>query len=147
MEMASAKEVVDRTLQAWRARDADALAQCYAADAVISASGGIEARGPEGERMAFTGWSQAFPDNKITIDREYIAGSVVVQEGTFTGTHTGNLVAPDGTVIPPTGRRLSGPYVNIIVVEDGVITSDRLYYDRLDMLEQLGLIRKAATGS
>jgi hypothetical protein len=36
-------------------------------------------------------WSEAFPDNEITIDREYIAGSVVVQECTFTGTHTGNL--------------------------------------------------------
>jgi len=145
--VASAKEVVDRALQAWRARDAEALAQCYAADAVIAASGGIEARGPEGERMFFTAWSEAFPDNELTVDREYIAGAVVVQEGTFTGTHTGNLVAPDGTVIPPTGRRLSGPYVAIVVVEDGLITSDRLYYDRLDMLEQLGLIPEPATGS
>ena len=145
--MASAKEVVDRALQAWRARDANALAQCYATDAVLAASGGIEAQGPEGARMFFTAWSEAFPDNELTIDREYIAGSVLVQEGTFTGTHTGNLVAPDDTVIPPTGRRLSGPYVDIFVVEDGLITSDRLYHDRLDMLEQLGLIPEPATGS
>jgi ketosteroid isomerase-like protein len=145
--MASAKEVVDRALQAWRARDANALAQCYADDAVVAASGGMEARGPEGARMFFTAWTEAFPDNEVTIDREYIAGSVVVQEGTFSGTHTGNWVAPDGTVIPPTGRRLSGPYVDIVVVEDGLIASDRLYHDRLDVLEQLGLMPEPATGS
>jgi len=145
--MASAKEVVDRALQAWRARDANALAQCYTADAVVAASGGMEARGPDGARMFFTAWTEAFPDNEVTIHREYIAGSVVVQEGTFTGTHTGNLVAPDGTVIPPTGRRINGPYVDIVVVEDGLIASDRLYHDRLDLLEQLGLIPESATGS
>jgi ketosteroid isomerase-like protein len=145
--MASAKEVVDRALQAWRDRDADALAQCYAADAVVTASGGMEARGPEGARMFFTTWTDAFPDNETIIDKEYIAGSVVVLEGTFTGTHTGNLVAPDGTVIPPTGRRISGPYVGITVVDDGLIVSDKLYHDRLDLLEQLGLIPQPATGS
>ena len=97
--------------------------------------------------MFLTVWSEAFRDNEITVDREYIAGSVVVQEGTFTGTHTGNLTAPDGTVIPPTGSSISGPYVDTLVVEGDLIASDRLYYDRLDIFEQLGLIPEPAADS
>ena len=138
--MASAKEVVDRGLKAWRARDADAFAACYAPDAVISAPGGAELRGPDGARAFMDMWNEAFPDNDLTISGEDQCGSVLWQVGTFHGTHTGNLHTPDGQVIPPTGRSVSASYADRFVVEGDVVTSETLFFDRMELLTQLGLV-------
>lgn len=102
--MAAANEVLERSLVAWRARDADAFVECFAEDAVITAPGGVELRGADGARQFMNSWVDAMPDNEVEIKHEHLAGPVVVQEAIFPGTHTGNLVSPDGQVIPPTGR-------------------------------------------
>jgi steroid delta-isomerase-like uncharacterized protein len=142
--MGSAKDVVDRGLQAWRARDRDAFASCYAEDAVISAPGGTELHGRDGARMFMSVWADAFPDNELTIDREYEAGSVVVQEGTFSGTHTGTLLTPDGQSIPATGRSVSASYIDVFGIEEDLIHNERLYFDRLELLTQLGVVPEPA---
>jgi steroid delta-isomerase-like uncharacterized protein len=138
-----AKEVVDRGLAAWRARDADAFAQCYGDDAEIVGPGGMLLRGQEGARQFFAGWMEAVPDNEVTIQTEYWTDSAVFQEAVFSGTHTGNLVSPDGQVIPPTGRRVSAPFADIFVVERDRIQSDHIYFDQVEFLTQLGLMPTA----
>jgi len=85
-------------------------------------------------------WFEAMPDNEISVTNEYVAGSVVVQEAVFSGTHTGNLAAPNGLVVPPTGRHVQAPYVDILVVEGDQIASDHLYWDQVELLTQLGLM-------
>jgi predicted ester cyclase len=142
----AAKEVVDRGLALWRARDVDGFANLYTADAPLAAPG-MDARGPDGARMFITLWYEAFPDNEVAIETEVIAGSVVMQEGTFSGTHTGNLQLPDGQVIPPTGRAVKAPYAEAFVVEGDQITSDHLYFDRMELLTQLGLVPEPAAAS
>src|SRR6266487_3066425 len=137
--MASAKELIERGLEAWRERDADAFSALYAEDAVFIGPGGMELHGPEGARQFMGIWTEAVPDNEITIDHEYTCGdSVVVQEGTFSGTHTGNLVSPDGEVIPPTGRSLKAKYADVFELDGELIKSERIYYDQVEMLTQLG---------
>jgi hypothetical protein len=145
--MGSPKDVVDRGLEAWRAGDADGFASTYSDDASISAPGGMEAHGPDGARMFMAMWNEAMPDNEISIDREHVCGSVVVQEGTFSGTHTGNLMAPDGQTIPPTGRPVKAPYVDIFEIEDGRVRAERLIFDQVDLLTQLGLMPAPAAAS
>jgi predicted ester cyclase len=127
-------------LQAWRARDAEAFAECYAEGATIVAPGGVELRGPDGAKQFLAIWVEGVPDNEITITHEYVCGSVVVQEGVFSGTHTGGLMAPSGEVIPATGRSLSAPFAEVLEVEGDRITSDRLYFDQVELLIQLGLM-------
>ncbi len=138
--MSDPKAVIDRGLQAWRARDAEAWAECYAEDATIVAPGGVELRGRDGAKQFLAIWAEGLPDNDIMITREYVCGSVVVQEGVFSGTHTGGLMAPNGQVIPATGRSLSAPYAEFFEVEGDRITSDRLYFDQVELLTQLGLL-------
>lgn len=138
--MSDPKAVTDRGLQAWRARDAEAFAECYAEDATIVAPGGVELRGPDGAKQFFGIWAEGAPDNELTITHEYVCGSVVVQEGVFSGTHTGGLMAPNGQVIPATGRSLSAPYADVFEVEGDRITSERLYFDQVELLTQLGLM-------
>jgi len=146
--MNSVKEVVDRGLQAWRTHDREAFAACYSDGAVISAPGDHEAHGKEGARAFMSTWVDAFPDNELTIEREYVVGNVLVQEGTFAGTHTGNLVTPDGQVIQPTGRSVRAAYADVFAVDGGLVTSEHLYFDRLELLTQIGVLPStAATAS
>jgi hypothetical protein len=69
-----------------------------------------------------------------------VTETTVVQEATFSGTHTGPLPTPDGGEIPATGRRLEADFVEVFVVADGLIRSDRIYYDQLEFMVQLGLV-------
>jgi hypothetical protein len=47
--------------------------------------------------------------------------------------------------IQPTHRPVSGEYVSICKVSDDKIASQHLIFDRLQLLEQLGLVPTAAT--
>jgi ketosteroid isomerase-like protein len=138
--MSNPAAVTDRGLQAWRERDAQAFADCYAEDATIVAPGGVELRGPNGAKEFMAVWTEGVPDNEITITHEHVCGSTVVQEGVFSGTHTGGLRAPSGEVIPATGRSLSAPYADVFEVEGDRITGERLYFDQVGLLIQLGLM-------
>ena len=69
----------------------------------------------------------------------HIAGDVAVEEGTFTGTHQGVLHSPAGD-IPPTYRPVTVDYTQVLRYRDGEHISFNLIFDRLQMLEQLGLI-------
>ena len=138
--MSDPKAITNRALHAWRARETEAFAECYAEDATIVAPGGAELRGPDGAKQFLAIWAEGIPDNEITITHEYVCGSVVVLEAVFSGTHTGGLMAPNGQVIPATGRSLSAPFAEVLEVEGDRITSDRLYFDQVELLIQLGLM-------
>ena len=69
----------------------------------------------------------------------HFVDDVAVEEGTFSGTHEGVLHTPSGDV-PPTGRAVSLPYIHVLRFRDGLHVSFNLIFDRLLMLEQLGLI-------
>jgi hypothetical protein len=63
---------------------------------------------------------------------------VVTEEGTFSGTHESVLHTATGA-IPPTGRSMSVDYIQVLQFRDGKHVSFNLMFDRLAMLEQLGL--------
>src|SRR3989475_12520726 len=48
-------------------------------------------RGPEGARESMQGYTTAFPDSKIVIEREIAEGEYVVQHLRARGTHSGPL--------------------------------------------------------
>ncbi len=87
----------------------------------------------------FADWFGAFPDARGEVHALHIAGDVAVEEGTFTGTHHGVLHGPAGD-ITPTGRRVTVGYIQVLRFRDGEHISFNLMYDRLLMLEQLGLL-------
>ena len=62
-----------------------------------------------------------------------------MEEGTFNGTHDGVLHNPAGD-LPPTGRSVSLEYIQVLRFRDGKHVSFNLMFDRLEMLEQLGLL-------
>src|SRR5919198_6518768 len=90
--------------------------------------------------LAFvSGFKQAFPDLRWEM-REIIEGSdTVVAEGVFIGTNTGTMVGPRGP-IPATGKQVELPFCDIWKVHNGRIIENRIYYDQVTFLGQLGLM-------
>jgi steroid delta-isomerase-like uncharacterized protein len=141
--MGDPSEVAERGLQAWRSRDVEGFAATFAEDATFTAPGGLQLQGRDGARQFYGVWNEAVPDSEITIDRRHSCGSVVVEQGVFSGTHTGNLTTPDGQTIPATGRSLSVPYVEVFDIEADQVATTRLYFDQVELLTQLGLMPAA----
>jgi len=95
--------------------------------------------GAEAQRALGEAFRTAAPDNKLTPLRTFESGDTIVVEGVYSGTHTGPLVGPAGT-IPATGRAFSFPFVDILQARDGKFVSHRIYWDNVTFLAQLGLM-------
>ena len=63
----------------------------------------------------------------------------VVVEAVIRGTHTGLLGRDDEQQLPATGRAFSVRIVQVSEIEDGRVRRWRSYWDRLGLLEQLGV--------
>ena len=132
-------EAFDKHTEAFNSHDIDGFADTLADDAVFRAPGGIAGEGKTACVQFFGGWLDAFPDAHVEIHYLHIAGDVAVEEGEFTGTHHGVLRSPAGDV-PATGRHVTVDYIEVLRFLDGKPVSFNLMYDRLLLLEQLGLI-------
>lgn len=96
-------------------------------------------RGVDENRVYYATWWNGFPDCRVTAHSLHVDGSTVIEEGTFTGTHRGIFRTPMGEIMP-TGRRVQAEYINVLSVERGRVARQRLILDRLDLLDQLGLV-------
>ena len=96
-------------------------------------------RGAPAQRALGEAFRTAAPDNQIKALRTFESGDTIIVEGVYSGTHTGPLVGPAGT-IPATGRAFSFPYVDVLQAHDGMFISHRIYWDNVTFLAQLGVM-------
>ena len=89
----------------------------------------------EGGKMFLGAFLNAFPDCHVTVDDMIAEGDRVVTKKTFTGTHTAELNG-----IPPTGKRVSIQYVDILRLRDGKIVEHWLSMDQMNFMQQLGVL-------
>ena len=119
-------------------RRLDQWEQTMAPDAVFTGPGMV-VNGREEIRRFVEGFQQAFPDVTHRTDRLLVAGDTLIMGGVFIGTHEGILRTPAGDV-PPTGRRVEVREVQLVTIDrDGLAVRLDTYFDRLEMLAQLGL--------
>jgi steroid delta-isomerase-like uncharacterized protein len=137
--MTTVREAFERGTSTFNAHDLDGFAAVLADDVVFEAPGGLRGEGKEACVQFFGSWFGAFPDAGVDVHAVHIVDDVAVEEGTFTGTHDGVLYGPAGDV-PPTGRRVEIGYIQVLRFRDGRHVSFHLMFDRLSMLEQLGLV-------
>ena len=135
----SVREAFERGTDAFNAHDMDAFGATFADDVAQTAPGGMTSQGRDACIAFYSIWIEAFPDAHVDVHDVVITDDVAVEEGTFTGTHRGVLRTPAGDV-PPTGRAVRVPYIHVLRFRDGKHTSFNLMFDRLLMLEQLGLV-------
>lgn len=138
------REAFERGTDTFNAHDIDGFAAVLADDVVFQAPGGMRGQGKPGCIEFYGSWLSAFPDAHVEVHDVHFIDDVAVEEGTFSGTHNGILNSPTGD-IPPTGRSVSLDYIQVLRFRDGRHISFNLVFDRLLMLEQLGLIPAPAT--
>jgi steroid delta-isomerase-like uncharacterized protein len=85
------------------------------------------------------GWAEAFPDARARFDNEYVSGTTVVLELTWTGTHSGQLQTPNGE-IEPSGKKISVRACQVIETTGDKVSAVRHYFDMTTLLRQLGAI-------
>jgi len=135
------KKVLKLAIERWNAADRDGWAALYAEDVEYEAPGGARISGlADLKEKYFDALLTAAPDRGSSDVMLVADGDHVVEQARYTGTHTGTWRSPDGVEIPATGKKLDFPFVGVFRVEDGKISSIRIYYDQIQVLAQLGLM-------
>ena len=146
--MVKYRSLLDRYVERYNAKDLDAVMDLYADDAVqYMPDGTFEGRGTIRDRLAKE--LDAFSDIAHRVVSYTEQDDAFADEWVFVGTHTGPVTLPDGTEVPPTGKRIEIPGMEIVKMRDGKIVANNLYYDNLAVLLQFGLLQQqvAATAS
>ena len=137
------KDLLDRYVDMYNARDLDGIMALYADDAVQGMpEGTFEGRDSIRERLARE--LESFSDIDWGVVSYVEQDDAFADEWFFEGTHTGPFLMPDGTELPPTGKRVRIDGMELVKMRDGKIVVDNLYYDNLAIAAQLGLIPEAA---
>ncbi len=141
--MTDAKQVAARFVEAFNAHDENRVRELNAEQGVFEAPGDVRLEGGEAATQYAMAWLRAFPDARLTVNNELVAGDWVVQEFTFEGTHEETLSSPTGN-IPATHKHLTGRAVQLFRIEGGTIADTRLYFDQVQVMTQLGLMPEPA---
>jgi steroid delta-isomerase-like uncharacterized protein len=141
--MSANRKLLDYYVERYNAGDLDAVMDLYAEDAVQLMPDGIfEGRSTIRERLARE--LDGFADIAHRVESFVEQGDAFADEWTFVGTHTGAIVLPDGTELPPTHKRVEIRGMEFVELRDGKIVVDNLYYENVAVLVQLGLVPEGA---
>jgi steroid delta-isomerase-like uncharacterized protein len=78
-------------------------------------------------------WWEAL-DTEVTPERLHLVEpAIAVAETTWRGTHSGAFLG-----VAPTGRSIAVPVILVAELRDGLMSGERIYWDRATVLEQLG---------
>jgi steroid delta-isomerase-like uncharacterized protein len=79
---------------------------------------------------------RAFPDQRNELLALHHADDAVLVEAVVRGTHRGPLRS-----LPPTGREYELPILAIFEFDGDTLTCERVYFDQMTVLRQLGIAR------
>ena len=89
----------------------------------------------DGQKQCLAGFRSGFPDIELTLQDVPAEGDRVVFRSTMRGTHEGEFQG-----IPPTGKSVAVPGVVFYRIADGKIAEFRGQFDRMSLIQQLGVI-------
>ena len=142
--MSSIRDAYEQGIGFYNAGDVEGLVSLHTEDATLVTPFGT-AQGRAAIREALSRDKAAFPDRTLTLGVIVEQGDTIAAEWTVVGTHTGPLVMPDGTELPPTGKRIELKGMELVQVRDGKAAVDHVYWDNMAFAGQLGLLPEAAT--
>ena len=135
--------LLDRYVERYNAGDLDAVMELYAEDSTQRMPDGIFV-GRDVIRDRLAKELSSFTDLHHRVVSYMEQGETFADEWVFVGTHTGPVVLPDGSELPPTGKRVEVPGMELVRMRDGRIVANNLYYDNLAVAAQLGLLPQGA---
>lgn len=138
------KELMITLDNAWNSQDWDTFNERHADDvAVFWPSQPDPTLGVNNHRQESIEFFKIFPDNHL-INNPY---KILIAEGDytcsvadFTGTFKGPMKGLDGNMIQPTNMKFHLEFCTVAHWKDGKILEERLLYDQMGMLKQIGAI-------
>jgi uncharacterized protein (TIGR02246 family) len=130
------KQVLDRNITAINTRDIEGYLANQQPDVQFVLPGGVTLQGRDQLRDYVEAQWAAFPDGTLTFGARVFGDDAAAVEVVFTGTHTGPMATPDGP-IPPTGKTVTLHTASILSIKDGLIASEHVYMDQLELMGQL----------
>jgi steroid delta-isomerase-like uncharacterized protein len=128
------KAIVRRYVEeAINQRNMDLLDELFAPEFVDHTAVPGQAPGVEGLKQFFAMMDAGFPDFRAVIEDVIAEGDKVAVRFTFHGTHQDEFMD-----IPPTGRRVTMPGIDILRVVDGKVVELWGQEDVLGLMRQLG---------
>ena len=124
-------------------RDKAHFVAAHHPDMVAHVMGSLEpVVGRDALGAALDGMLRAFPDMHVHNDPypvQFGAGDWTTVIGRVTGTFSGELVLPDGTVIPGTGKSFEVDLATTARWEGELMVEERVFWDSALMAQQIGL--------
>jgi steroid delta-isomerase-like uncharacterized protein len=97
-------------------------------------------RGHDAIRTFYAELFRGFSDFLLDVRQRHVCEQSVVVEGALRGTHTETWMG-----IPATGKTIAVPFCAIFTfTRDDLLSAEIVYYDRLSLLSQLGVIHLPA---
>ena len=141
--MSSAREAYERVVQLYNAGDLEGIVNSFTEDGVlVTPDGTFEGRAAirESSRRDIA----AFPERTVTMDVIVEQGDTIADEFTWVAVNSGPLVMPDGTELPPTGKRIEVKGMELLRMRDGKIAVHHMYWDSMTVVQQLGRLPDGA---
>jgi steroid delta-isomerase-like uncharacterized protein len=129
-------QIVSTYIDAFCRQDLDACLATFAPDGTYSDPGTAQPLSGPAIKDYFAGLFAGFPDATTeTVALHAITEDLTVWRWVIRCTHTGSYRG-----LPPTGRRAIVPGCEFIEVRAGKLQRVEGYFDRLGMLQQLGIV-------
>jgi steroid delta-isomerase-like uncharacterized protein len=125
-----------RRQEAWKKHDIEILVLDHSEDCVVESPAGGTMKGRAAIEKVYRGFLSSFPDLAFERTDTIIDNDRVVQISRMTGTNKGGFMN-----LPPTGKKVSIPLVNIFKIKDGKIVEEQRVYDFTGMLVQAGVLK------
>lgn len=133
------KQLVDRLMELWNTGNTEAAGQLYSPDAQrFDPNGPDPLRGPEQIATYISQVRAGFPDFRIDVDQRVSEGDSFAHQWKCSGTHKGEFQG-----IAATGKRVELVGMTLGRIRDGLVVQERSCYDRLSLMQQLGVIPTA----
>jgi len=136
------KKIADQIVKTMNSADPVAVTNLYTQDAVIIQPGEPgPVRGHAAILKSYQSFFRVFPDFKVEFPSIFFSGDTIIFEGVAHATFTGSMATPEGEVAP-TGKSVNLRFVFLAKISpEGLIAEERTYFDDLDFMKQLGLIK------
>ena len=151
--MATSSHITDRSAHllalmkrgddAFNARDFAAMAAIHHPDMIAHLPGSVEPlRGQMAHAATMAGMFSSFPD--VHVDNnpypvQFGSGDWITVITRATGTFTGGMTMPDGTVIAPTGRAFDLDFATTARWDGDLLIEEFVFWDSALQAQQLGL--------
>ena len=132
-------EVANAHDDAWNQKDAEGRKRLTSPGMELEMPGGMNFKGVEQIQMVEGAFWEALPDSQIKISDRFVDGDTVISEGALTGSHTGTFRTPQGDV-PASGNVVTLRFASVKLIGGGQIVSERMYFDQMEFLGQIGAL-------